>query len=152
MSTDYFLFVQSHEFPDVDLPLLAKIDGVELADANQLSVKGFSQTRCKTMDLYHRELMLNDYGKYGQRYTWYLQGTHDDESCQKELLQRLVRCAAALVAARPWLPLALMKEAEFFYVFNSSSRLILSPSCLDEEGKVADLFQKQYAKRDIHSY
>ena len=152
MSTDYFLFVQSHEFPEVDLPLLAKIDGVELADADQLSIDGFSHTYCKTMDMYHRELMMHDYGKYSQRYTWYLRGTYDNKTCLNQLMQRLVQCAATLVAARPWLPLALMREAEFFYVFNSPSTLILSQACFDEEGNVPAPFKKRYSKRDIHSY
>ena len=152
MSTDYFLFVQSHEFPGVDLPLLAKIEGVELADADQLTVEGFSETYCKTMDMYHRELMQSEYGKYGQMYTWYLRGTYDERTCQSELLQRLIRCAAVLVAARPWLPLALMREAESFLVFNSPNQLILSKICFDDEGNLPGEFGKQYSKREIYSY
>lgn len=152
MSDDYFLFVHSHEFPHVDLPLLASVDGVERVGEDQLAIEGLHDTRCKPMDMYTRELMSQDYGKYSQQYTWFLRGTYDNSACINQLMERLVRCAAALVAARPSLPLALMREAEAFYVFNSPARLILSPICFDDAGHLPSLFQKQYSKRQIHSY
>ena len=127
MSTDYFLFVNSNQFPDIDLPLLAKNDGVQLTDDNQLSIDGLVCTRCETLDLHHREIVLTDYGEFGQEYTWFLTGTYDKESDINQLVERLVRCAATLVASRPQLPLALMRNAESFYVLNSPSALILSP-------------------------
>ena len=152
MSTDFFLFVHSHEFPHVDLPLLASVDGVQRVGDYQLAIEGLCDIRCKPMDMYHRELMSQDYGKYSQQYTWFLRGTYDHNACLNQLMERLIRCAAALVALRPALPLALMREAESFYVFNSPSKLILAPICFDAAGLVPGLFQKRYSKRQIHSY
>ncbi len=152
MSIDFFLFVYSHEFPHVDLALLASVAGVQRVGGDQLAIEGLFETRCKPMDMYTRELMSQDYGKYSQQYTWFLRGTYDPSACLNQLMERLIRCAAALVASRPALPLALMQEAETFHVFNSPSRLILSPSCFDDAGLVPALFQKRYSKRQIHSY
>ena len=149
MSTDYFLFVNSNLFPDIDLPRLAENDGVELKENNQLSIDGLVCTQCEVMDLDHREIMLTDYGDLGQEYAWFLSGTYDKVTDINRLVERLVRCAATLVALRPLRPLALMRNAESFYVLNSPSELILSPICLDDDSILPQLFKKPYSIRHM---
>ena len=151
MSTDYFLFVNSDTLAARDLPLLAEIDGVAL-DGGHLIVDGLVCTSCAAMSSEHREIMLEDYGEYGQEYTWYMTGTYDKKSCPNQLAERLARCAAKLVSVRPTAPLALMVNAESFYVLNSPSKLILSKACIDDEGSIPRSFGRPYTEHRIVNY
>ena len=152
MSTDYFLFVNSDRFRDVDLPLLASNEGVALDGAGNLSIDGLVCTRWEAMDCRHREIMLNDYGAYGQVYNWFVMGTHDKDTSVNEVVERLARCAASLVSSRPLAPLALMRNAESFYVLNTPTSLMLSPVCFDEAGVIPALFRRSFTKKHIDSY
>jgi hypothetical protein len=93
--------------------------------------------------------MLNGYGAYGQVYNWFLTGKHDKDTSVNELVERLVRCAASLVAARPLAPLALMINAEFFYVLNTPTSLVLSPVCFDDAGAIPALFRRPFTTQHI---
>ena len=149
MSTDYFLFVNSDRFADVDLPLLASNDGVALDDAGNLVVDGLVCTYWKAMDCQHRDIMLNDFGAYGQDYNWFVTGKYDKDTSVNELVERLVRCAASLVSSRPLAPLALMVNAESFYVLNTPASLILSPVCFDDAGVIPALFRRPFTRQHI---
>jgi hypothetical protein len=64
--------------------------------------------------------MRNDFGNYGLDLNWLVTGTHDDNADVFDLMDRLYRCAAAIVRDFPERPLSLMNTThQRFYVFNS---------------------------------
>ncbi len=148
MSTDYSLFVNSNASAIEDIKLLTIHTGVELHENGRLTIEGLTGVYFEAMTARHRRIMAQDYGPYGQDYTWFLTGTYNKESDIHQLYGRLVRCAATLVASRPQLPLALMRSAESFYVLNTPAKLFLSKQCLDEAG-VPELFQREFTQQHI---
>lgn len=149
MSIDYFLFGSSEDFSAIDLPRLASIEGVALDDEGCLSVEGLVGTLCRPMDSSHREIMLSEYGPYGQDYNWFLMGQVDREVCRNELRNRLSRCAATLISFRPDSPLALMCRAESIYILNTPRELFVSPICIDVQETIPKLLGRPYTKKHI---
>ena len=96
--------------------------------------------------------MLNDYGAYGQEYNWYVTGTYDKVTCSNELLQRVARCAAALVASSPNAPLALMINGESILVLNTPDSLLISPACFDDARTIPALFRRPFTTQKIIAY
>lgn len=89
--------------------------------------------------------MAQEYGNYGLNVNWEIKGTYDKENDIFELMERLHRCAAALVNSDVNRPLSLMRNAESFLVFNTERRLILAPTYLDALPVIRSLFSKPFA-------
>jgi hypothetical protein len=126
MSIDYFIFLHSTDFVGSVLPCLNAVSWSE-------------------MDQRHREIMRDDFGKYGLDVNWFITGTHDRDIDVNELMRCLYQCSAVIVNTYPDRALSLMQPASnSFYIHNSSDRLIVSPLYLDQFPSIQDLFVKPF--------
>lgn len=146
MAIHYSIFFKSDSTMDQVKRSLNGVEGVETAV--ELSIAGLLSVECSELDSYSRQLMREEYGKFGLDVNREIYGKYDKSTDPEELVTRLFCCCAVLIRKCPEEPLSLMCE-ERFYLWNNCEKLILSPIWASLLPTLPALFRKPIEIRNL---